>query len=664
MTTLIFDIETDGFLKDFTDVWCVVVKDVETRIRTSYYGSPAHIRSAIEHLATADRLIGHNIVNFDVPALNLWASRRKLHAPKLDWRKSFDTLVVSRLHNPERRGHSLESWGVELGFPKQPHADFSKFSFEMLARCENDVELNDLIYQRLEPAVRDWGLSIWLEHCVAHIVGLQMQNGFPLDVTRARELLAILTQRQHDLQTKLVAVFPPRLVPHKEFTPKKDDKKRGYVKDAPCTQLKWEEFNPGSRIQAADRLEKKYGWKPEKFTDGGATEISEAVLSELEYPEATLLLEYLVLEKKISQLNSEPKKDGSGGGWLHHEKNGRVHGYVNTNGAVTGRMTHSKPNMSQSDKDPQWYFELASILGVEAKALTKAQKLAGYRNEIPGLRPMMRALWGPGPGRVLVGCDAEGIELRGLGHYLARWDDGTYARMVDEGKKDDKTDVHSVWMKRLQMYDRDQTKRVEYGWLYGAGDAKLGSLIIEDAIAAKQYTPEGTPWLFETKTNKKGVEKIVPLSRTAIGATVRLAIQNVPGIGELIAQLNYAYKSRGWLKGLDGRRVRVRSIHSILNTLLQGFGGIVMKMALVLYHDAVTGEIGLLPGPSLGWIHGREFAYCVNSHDEVQQEVLPEYADTAGSTFAWAIAEAGRRLNIRCPLKGAYAIGNNWAETH
>jgi DNA polymerase-1 len=600
MIELFADVESNGFLPEMTKLWCLCIKQRGGTKVDKYADQPGYrpISEGVKRLEEADRVIGHNFLGFDIHAI------AKAAGVKLKRRRVYDTMAASRLADPELQGkHSLGAWGERFGFPKGDWSDFSKFDDKMVDYCARDVELTEKIYEWCLKKLQGWGESPELEFEVAYIIGLQMQNGFGLDVPRAVSLLGDLLEQKQKVEAELQKQFPP--ITHKRVS----EKTGKPLKD------KIEVFNPGSGQQIAARLTAKYGWKPVVFTDGGSPKIDETVLKSLSYPEVPTICEYLRLDKLIGQLNAPIKKDGSGGGWLKHERNGRVHGYVNSNGAVTGRMTHSKPNTANVDKDER-----------------------------------MRSLWIPRVGWVLMGCDAEGLELRMLGHYLARWDGGAYARAVVEGKKEDGTDPHSITKKIVGLFSRDFAKTFIYAMIYGAGDTKLGLTIVEDAQKAGKYTPEGAPHLFTT--TKTG--KVVPRSRSDLGKEARSRIESgIVGLGKLKAAVQFKGKAQGWITGLDGRRIYIRSMHSALNTLLQGAGAIVMKKALVLFHTKHED------------IYGRDFAYCANVHDEVQSEVrTPELAKMLGQSFADCIKQAGIELNVRCPLSGSFDIGSNWAETH
>jgi DNA polymerase I-like protein with 3'-5' exonuclease and polymerase domains len=334
-------------------------------------------------------------------------------------------------------------------------------------------------------------------------------------------------------------------------------------------------FNPGSRQQIGERL-KELGWKPKEFTETGIPKIDETVLAGIKIPEAQVIAEYLMLNKRISQIESWMEAVG---------KDGRVHGKVITNGAVTGRMTHSSPNMAQIPNS-------SSIYG-----------------------PECRECWTVEDGNVLVGCDASGLELRMLAHYMK--DEG-YVRTVTEGNSKDGTDVHTVNQRAAGLSTRDNAKTFIYAFLYGAGDAKIGSIV---GGTAKDGTKLKAKFLAQT-----------------------------PALARLLQRVS-VQASKGWVPGLDGRRIWVRSEHAALNSLLQGAGAIVMKKALVIFDDKRKAN---------KW----PVKYVVNVHDEAQLECPKDISEEVGKAFKQSIIEAGEHYKLRCPLDGEYKIGRNWRETH
>ena len=291
---------------------------------------------------------------------------------------------------------------------------------------------------------------------------------------------------------------------------------------------------------------------------------------------ATLLRDYLLLQKRIAQVESWLEAMGS---------DGRVHGKVITNGAVTGRMTHSKPNMAQ---------------------VPNAGSLYG---------PECREGWTEEPGNVLVGCDASGLELRMLAHYMK---DADYVKTVVEGSSKDGTDVHTKNQTAAGLSTRDQAKTFIYAFLYGAGPSKIGSIVGGGA-----------------SDGQKLIDKF-------LSGTPKLKV-----LRDTVAR----YASKGYVPGLDGRKIWVRSEHAALNSLLQGAGAIVMKKALVIFNDKIK-------------INKWPVKLVANVHDEFQFEVPANLAEVTGEAAKQSIIEAGIFYKLRCPLDGEYKYGANWRETH
>ena len=513
----------------------------------------------------ADRIVMHNGINFDHRALDKCGYQ-------IDVTKIYDTLLASRLDDPQRDGgHSLRAWGGRLGFPKGEVESFDTFTPEMQEYCERDVSLTSKLYDKLVDRVSPQ--SIELEHKVAVCLSKQEANGFGFDVPKAEALLADLYGERKEAEAHLTEIFQPIFVDAGEFTPKADNKRLNYVSGQSFNKIKLQEFNPGSRQQIAQRLITKYDWKPKSFTPTGQPEISETVLATLDYPEAQAMHRYLRVEKMISMLVN----------WLKLEIDGRLHGEVNTLGARTGRMTHRNPNVAQADRDPR-----------------------------------MRELFIPRTGWHLVGVDADGLEARLLGHYLAPLDKGEFSERVVSG------DFHTYNQQLCGFESRDSAKRMFYAFMYGAGDGRAGQVVYDD----KPF--KGS----KTKAGKEAKKKLA---------------DGISGLSTLVTNVRQTAVKRGYLIGLDGRKLFCPSAHSALNTLIQGAGAVLMKQALANFDESAQFE---------GW------RYVANVHDEVQLESHPVVAPKVAHVMVLAIRQAGKDLKLRCEMDASFNIGKNWSETH
>ena len=409
MKRLVVDIETDSL--DATTIYCIVAKDIdEDRI---YTYKPEHVHHAKNLIESADIVIMHNGVSFDAPVL------KRLLGVEIPLSKIRDTLIMSQLASPVRDGgHSLDAWGKTLGLHKHHFKDFSGYSREMMEYCVRDVDLTAKVYKALVPTLKGFSArSIKLEHQIRAVVDRQEQNGFTLDVKEASLLVAKLSDESHKLREELQEVFKP-------ITEIRVSEKTGKrLKDKVTV------FNPGSRQQIAQRL-MNLGWKPMKFTEKGQPIVGEEILEKIDIPQAQLIATYLTLEKRVSQIKS----------WIAvADENDKVHGRVMTLGTITGRMSHSSPNMAQV---PAVY----SPYGKECRALWKVSS-EDY---------------------TLLGTDASGLELRMLAHYM---NDAAYTKEVVEG------DVHTANQKAAGLPTRDNAKTFIYAFLYGAGAGKIGQVV-------------------------------------------------------------------------------------------------------------------------------------------------------------------------------------------
>tara|TARA_R110002020_G_scaffold89314_2_gene218606 strand:- start:1043 stop:2788 length:1746 start_codon:yes stop_codon:yes gene_type:complete len=515
---LVFDIETDAV--EATKVWCIVAYDIEKEKIYSF--KPDELDAGVSLLTKATKLIGHNIVGFDVPMI-----KKFFNVDLAETATLIDTLVLSRLFNPTREGgHALAGWGYRLGHPKGDFKEFTEYTEEMMKYCINDVLVNAKVFQHLKQESKGFSAqSVEIEHKVAALVDNQRKHGFLLDMKATTILQAELEDELSSVMAEVRKEFKPRAevftlrIAHNangavsRFASCRELKKRVRLDDDEYAQICEHkkikrvirtDFNLGSRQQIGQYLQ-EFGWKPKKFTPTGQPVIDETTLKKIKnIPQAQLIARYLMLQKRLGMVTS----------WLEEvEEDDRIHGYVNHNGAVTGRMTHRSPNTAQIVSSNSEY-------GKEC-----------------------RTCWTVPSGKKLVGIDASGLELRMLAHYL---DDEEYTNEIING------DIHTHNQRIAGLESRSQGKTFIYALLYGAGDPKLGTVVG---------------------------------GGRDVGARLRkLFFDNLPAFKTLKDRVGRASK-KGYIKALDGRKLIVRSQHAALNTLLQGAGAIVMKKALMLFTE-------------------------------------------------------------------------------
>lgn len=580
---IVLDIETNS---DASKIWCVFCRDLDTDV-VSMFVKPNNLQA---YLDSVEKIVAHNGIFFDFPVLKqIWNIQVKKS-------QVVDTLVLARLYEPSiEGGHSLEAWGERLGHYKAPYKqiwswmtgtfpdkDNANLPFDepviplLHHYCARDTLVTAQLYKHLDKEMQnDFSeKSKELEHQVAIIIAEQERNGFKLDEKGASQLLCELKTKLEAIQVEMQSIFPPKV-----------ESNRVHKTTGKALADIVEPFNPGSRKQIAERLIEK-GWKPKKHTEKGSVIVDETTLEGIDIPEAKAIAEYLMLQKRIAQIES----------WIEAvEPDGRVHGRVITNGAVTGRMTHHSPNMAQIPNS-------GAIYG-----------------------PECRNLWTVEKGNSLVGIDASGLELRMLAHYM---NDDEYTSEVVSG------DIHTANQKAAGLETRNQAKTFIYAFLYGAGSPKIGAICGGGA-----------------KEGQLLIDRF---------------LRNTPKLKALREKISRIHANKGWISGLDGRKLLVRSEHSSLNTLLQGAGAIVMKQALVLFKEELQRQ--------KIW-----HKFVANVHDEWQVECREEDADRVGQLGKQAIKKAGeimeyddvdennkryRRTGMRCPLDGEYNVGKTWKDTH
>jgi DNA polymerase I-like protein with 3'-5' exonuclease and polymerase domains len=595
--SLIFDIETDGLLNETTRIHSLVIYDTEKEKLYSFADRDGNTLSEIEEgmamLEDADEISGHNIVKFDIPVI------QKLYPMFKPKGKLFDTLLMSKLVYPDigeiddrkiRKGlypkeirgrYSLKAWGYRLKEYKGDYCEqedcWNEWTPDMQRYCEQDVMVTKKLFELLKSKNISQE-AVELEHKFAQIIFKQEQRGVYFDKTRAIELTGQLLQRKTELEQELKRYFPTE-TRTEVFIPKANNRTRGYIKGEPFTKYIDVEFNPSSRQMIAERLIKKYNWKPTELSPTGLPVINEEVLEGLEFVEAPILKEYFLVTKVLGQLS-----DGRNA-WLKLiSPDGAIHGRVDTIGAVTGRCTHNSPNLAQVPA-------VGGFMGKECRELFKARE--GYK---------------------LVGCDASGLELRCLAHYM---NDPEYTHEILNG------DIHTKNQQMAGLSTRAEAKRFIYAFNYGGGDSLIGSIVGGDSAKGR--------------------------------AIKKKFLEGLPKLKKLIDGVQLKVKNRGYLYGIDKRVLKVREQYKGLNVLLQSAGAIVMKKALCILNDDIEAK---------GWKINDDIAFVLNVHDEYQAEVKPELVEEYKVMAVEAIRKAGEYFNFRCPLDGEAKVGESWYDTH
>jgi RecA-family ATPase/DNA polymerase I-like protein with 3'-5' exonuclease and polymerase domains len=611
---LIFDLESDGLLDTVTRIHCIIIGDLDSDDVHEY--GPDQISDALAHLERADVLIGHNIQGYDLPVL------RKLHewAPRPECR-IVDTLVAARLILPHvdvidgevaartkdavfgqvRGKYSLEAWGLRLGMPKvgAELTDWSQWTPEIQARCVGDVAICKRLWLFLQPDGYPQA-ALNLEHSVAAICGRMTADGAPFDTAAAEQLRGQWESRRAELEARLREQFP-------------------------------EVKNFSSRDQIAAVLEAR-GWQPERRTEKtGQPVIDDELLESLPaiYPEFDGLAEHYILGRRLGQLSRGKQA------WISNvHPDGRIHGGLIHIGTPHSRAKHLQPNMAQVPNHKK-----GSPFAAECRALFHH----------PGD-------W------VIVTCDQSNLQDRGFAHYLAVHDGGAYAQtfadgidqhwrtasaldLVPEGTARDKNSkVHTAI--------REGAKVFRYAFLFGAGSLRAGQIVAQVVRMVATIDPGNALCSRFWGGNKHPSE--AALRQTGKRALDRF-IAATPGLRELRERLSLVHRKRGWVEGLDGRRIPTDADYKALNRIVTASEAVICKRWLVDVHAELCARFCYGPDGDAYltlWVHDELVVCC-----------RPEIAGEVGEILVRHARKAGEPYGFCVPLDAAFGVGRDWAGT-
>lgn len=726
--SLIFDLESDGLLDQLTTIHCLAIREYETGevFRFRRNGKEDTIEDGISMLEDCKRVIGHNIMDFDLKAIkkifpyfqmrddtiieDTMVYVRVLFANQKD--KDFDLWRRNKLPGQLIGNQGLEAWGHRLHLHKGDYAKereeeakakgitdadeivqyvWGTWNQKMDDYCLGDIDVNTKLWthclsqQFVEPVID-------FEHAV-HAMAVQIgENGFPLDIKHAEEMASELEAESTKLSEKAVQHFgwwfapdkkritdilwhdPDGINEKKEYKPVRpkfgeDDsrsiwaeldvakrttafKKLHKVKKnkntgeetllmnydrfegAPHCKVKLKEFNPNSRPMIIDRFTTVYDWKPVDFTDTGQPSVDDTVLRNLigKIPMAHTLAELFYFNKRLGQVATGKNA------WLKLvKKDGCIHHRLNTGGTVSGRCAHSFPNIAQVPK-----VRSAKVLQEDGSinpAFLKedGEPIKDIFDEEGGYKKSCilkgregdhgwdsRRLFHVPKGWRLIGCDLSGIELRCLANLAAPYDDGFLIREIMDG------DIHSTNQEAAGLETRDQAKTFIYALIYGAGDVKIGSIVAPLADVEEQRQ---------------------------IGKELKMIFfQRLPGLAAAVKQIQRGAK-KGWIPGLDERRLFVRSRHSALNLRLQSDGAVIAKRWMLFSDDAFLDE-----NLTHGW--DGDYAFLAFVHDELQVAVREHLIDFAKEAMVAAALKSGEYYKFAMAVDAEAKDGMNWAETH
>ena len=635
---LLYDIETNGLFEEVTQVHCIVAQDLDTDEVLEYAvgSSYAPIDDGIQLLADATLHAGHNVSRFDLPVLQKlypgFPTPPKMHCTLAMSHAIYPgTFKTSRLRGLDFKlikskgpkvmdgkmigAHSLAAWSQRLMLGtegKLPYnGGWEAWSEEMQTYCVGDVRANRMLYDFF--IAKNWNPRVWeIESRMEYELQMQEYRGVGIDIDRARTLQGDLTQQKEDIGRELAEEFGPTYRPkggakQSLKVPKIDRKSVSFEpgeekytnvrKGCAYTVVEQVEFKPSSAAHVARRLQRMFDWEPTEFTPkSGEPSITAEILEEMPYPCAPKLAKFTVLSKLLGYLSEGQYA------WLALEREGKLHPSCHSTGAVTTRGSHSGPNMGQVPS-------VTKLYGKECRQLFVPSE----------------------PGPVMVGADASGLQLALYAHFLAPYDGGEMCRVYEETG-----DIHTYMMQASGLLTRDKQKTTSYAKWFGAGNAKLGNIKIDDFILAKE---------------RGEYEGKIPARADAAryGARVNRNMKaNMKGYAELQEALG-TVAERGYTRALDGRHIPVPSQRLALLTVLQGNEAVVMKVAYLL----AAARLEHTEARIVLWVH-----------DEIQATAPVSQAEDVGRILAASITDAGKLLGLRLTLGAEYKVGPTWADTH
>lgn len=614
-TKAFFDLETNGLLDTVSVLHCAVIIDEQDQV---FRYTPGEGRRFLKMLDTYDEIIGHNIIRYDLPVLaklfDGWTPRPEV--------KITDTITMARLARADikdsdfalqREGkipgklmgsHSLEAWGYRLGKMKGEYtAEFKQRLADQGIEYTQGAEWATFSQEMLDYNVQDVVVTKALydhlrEAYVLPVQALEIEHD-------CAHIMAEQERNGFPFNMKAAQTLYATLV------------QRRIELERACAEL----FHPwavSKGIKVAAVNSKSLGYvKGVAFTPIEIIVFNPSSRAHI----ADRLKALYGWEPTEFTDKGAPKVDEVTLGKLDYPPCKLLTEYLLVDKRI-GQL---------AEGNQSWFRHYNSQTGCIHGTVNTCGAVTGRAThafpnvaQVPASRSPYghdcRALFGAPAGWVLAGTDAAGLELRCLAHYMAKWDNGEYGREIISG------DIHTANQKAAGLPTRDNAKTFIYAFLYGAGDEKIGSII------------------------GKG--------RKAGGIIKQRFLAGLPALGKLDTAVKQAAK-RGYLIGLDGRRVAVRSEHAALNTLLQGAGALVCKKWLIEVYNILRER---------GFVSGIDFRFQAWVHDELQVALNATLHPTLPELFPAISQEAMERaaaaFDFRCPLGTDCKVGANWAETH
>lgn len=730
----IIDVEADNLLADITQAWCIIVNPLTEGTQERIYDvfvpdeyvvegpsskltlkplEKVHIRPLStfkEYSAQITEWIGHNIINYDSRALYKLGLVDKIPVKNMT-----DTMILSQITSPKRKGgHSLDSWGMRFDDFKGKWEDFSKFDWEMVDYCLQDVRITRRLHGFMSKNVENFSkFSVRLEHQVRDILDEMQDNGFALDQERAHKLYVEIKEINDKLSEKIQNSFPPEKIYFKKLYPRVtasgiihgQDKRT--IDNNPHDTVVDEfgvtyyhlynmvDFNLRSPAQIVARMD-QLGWEPVVFNEpsDGALYKAACEFLKVDHEKADEKQRQVLIKKaskagwdegevkgspKVCEENFEtlpedaPESAKLIATWFLYDKRmqkldewfnkmnvktGCIQGRVFGCGAWTHRMTHSDPNTANISKigSKKVSFSTEKELDDFISTFSDKHDVLEVTKKADKFECEIR-VWGE-DGKFSTDMRAcfttrDRKTRRLVGVDLAGIQLRAFAHYAY-----DKDYTEQILSGDIHVYNRDILRRLSEEFIKNSGKSLgIGQEEVEFLSKnpkAQRNSAKTFIYAYLLGAGNKKVGKILgfpEIHQMAAGKSVKEGfVSSISGLEQLKKNINKWVK-QGFMVGLDGRLISLTSAHLAMGAALQSFEAIVMKYTLVLARAKIKKE-------------GLDALLVGVIHDECQWDVKIEHCKRVGEIVVESMEEAGRYFKSNVPITGEYNIGTTWADSH
>lgn len=638
----VFDIEANGLTPD--KIHCMVFRSLDDKQVDMF--RPHQMKEAVAFMDGCDVLIGHNILSYDLPAI------KKVLGYEFKGKK-VDTLLMSRLQCPNRQAplaargdpkamkspHGLGCWGYRVGRGKPEHDDWETFSEEMLHRCSEDTGINVAVYHELmkEAEGLPWRNAHMLTFKLFENLQKQEEAGWLVDQEYMKRCIRMLDKWIE----RIDAVLAKKLPLICDVLETKKDGEYNYVRKPFMKSGKYsasvEKHYAGIEIAGRDLETALVGLVGGPFSRinyrpidlGSAAEVKDWMLSQGWEPAEWNL------DDEGNQRSPKMPKDGEFPGV--EGKEGKLY-------AKRAKASHRKSNIEGWLKRVREDGRLESrVTGLADTRRAKHGNIANVPNAEAFFGKQMRKGFVCREGWTLVSADAASCQDRMMAN---RAGNAEFTSMLLDGKKEDGTDSHTLAMIginevlnrfKLKPISRGKAKNFNFGWTFGASDAKLGKM----CGGTKEVGSE----------IREALRRVFPAKAALIDKITAEWRKNAKRRMNRWNKMEYY---DGWIAGLDGAPIFIKSEHAVLVYAVQADEAIYMTATYNLVHRYLAEKYK--------W--GEDYVVVCFYHDEITVECRDEIKEEIAKLIEKAFTAASNYFKLEVPQIGTAAIGKSWLDVH